>query len=104
MNKDLTSPVGSGSRREFIKKTSTVAAAVAVGNIFKTPVYGQAQAPSSGRVIGANDRIAVAVVGVGYGIGQNHFQEIHKRAGENNIVMAAVSDVFNKRRDWAKET
>jgi predicted dehydrogenase len=104
MNKDLTSPVGSGSRREFIKKTSTVAAAVAVGNIFKTPVYGQGQAPSSGRVIGANDRIAVAVVGVGYGIGQNHFQEIHKRAGENNIVMAAASDVFSKRRDWSKET
>jgi predicted dehydrogenase len=103
MNKDQITP-GSGTRREFIKKTSTFAAAVATANFLKTPVYGQSQAPSSGRVIGANDRIAVAVIGVGYGIGQNHFQEMHKRAGENNIVMAAASDVFSKRRDWAKQT
>src|SRR2546430_4325596 len=39
--------------------------------------------PISGRVIGANDRIAVAVVGVGYGIGKNHLEGIHKEAGAN---------------------
>jgi predicted dehydrogenase len=105
MNKNQHPPsVSSGTRREFIKKTSTLAAAVAVGNVFKTPVYGQSQAPSPGRVVGANDRIAVAVVGVGYGIGQNHLQGIYKAASENNVVVAAASDVFNKRRDWAKET
>lgn len=103
MNKKQTSP-GYGSRRDFIKKTSTFAAAVATANVFKTPVYGQTQAPSSGRVIGANDRIAVAIIGVGYGIGQNHLQGIHQNAAANNIVIAAASDVFNKRRNWAKET
>src|SRR5437773_10749952 len=91
------------TRRDFIKKTATAAAAVAATGIVKTPVYGQSSSPSPGRVIGANDRIAVAVVGVGYGIGKNHLEGIHKNAGANNVVMAAACDVFNKRRDWAKE-
>ena len=105
MNKtQTTSNSASGTRREFIKKTSTLAAAVAVGNIFKTPVYGQDQAPSPGSVVGANNRINVAVVGVGYGIGKDHLQGIHQHATENNVVIAAASDLFNKRRDWAKQT
>jgi len=102
--KPNASAPAAGTRREFIKKTSTLAAAVAVGNIFKTPVYGQNQAPSTGRVIGANDRIAVGVVGVGYGIGKDHLQGIHQHASDNNVVIAAASDLFNKRRDWAKQT
>jgi predicted dehydrogenase len=92
-------------RRKFLKQTVQAAAAVAAtGAILKTPVYGQTQAPSPGKVIGANDRIAVAVVGVGFGIGKNHLQGIHEKAQENNTVLAAACDVFNKRRDWAKET
>src|SRR5436309_2864347 len=98
------SQAGGDTRREFIKKATTAAAVVASTNLFKTPVYGQSSAPSTGRVIGANDRIAVAVVGVGYGIGKNHLEGIHKNAGANNVVMAAACDLFNKRRDWAKRT
>src|SRR3954467_13082309 len=91
-------------RREFLKKTAGAAAGVATASsLFKTPVYGQNKAPSTGRVIGANDRIAVAVVGVGFGIGKNHLQGIHEKASENNVVVAGVCDVFNKRRTWAKE-
>jgi predicted dehydrogenase len=101
MNKEQNSP-GIVSRRDFIKKTSTFAAAVATTSFLKTPVYGQTQAPSAG-VTGANNRIAVAVIGVGYGIGQDHLRGIHKNANENNVVVAAASDVFNKRRDWAKQ-
>ena len=65
-------PLSSGgeSRRSFIQKTSTVAAATAAVNVFKTPVYGQNQAPSTGKVIGANDRINVGLVGIGHGIGK----------------------------------
>src|SRR5687768_15104663 len=91
------------TRRDFIRKTATAGAAIAATGILKTPVYGQNTAPSTGRVIGANDRIAVAVIGIGNGIGKNHFESIHKNAGENNVVMAAGCDLFNKRRDWAKE-
>ena len=43
------------------------------------------------------------VIGVGEGIGKNHLQGLHDKASENNIVVAAACDVFNKRRDWAKE-
>src|SRR6266704_575444 len=98
-----SSPAGGDTRREFIKKTATAAAAVAATGVIKTPVYGQSTAPSTGRVIGANDRITVAVIGVGYGIGKNHLEGIHKEAGANNVVVAAACDLFNKRRDWAKE-
>jgi len=89
-------------RREFIKKSAAVAAVAATSSIFKTPVYGQSQAPSA-NVTGANNRLAVAVVGVGFGIGQNHLQGIHKNANENNTVLAAACDLFSKRRDWAKD-
>src|SRR5574341_1271141 len=89
-------------RREFLRRTASAAAAVAATPLFRTPVYGQNQAPSAG-VTGANNRIAVAVVGLGDGIGKNHFQGIREKASENNAVIAAACDVFNKRRDWAKE-
>jgi predicted dehydrogenase len=98
-----TTPTGAAlPRRDFIKKTAAVAAAVAATPLLKTPVYGQNQAPSAGRVIGANDRIQVAVVGVGFGIGQNHLVGIQEKANENNTVIVAASDVYNKRRDFAK--
>ena len=102
MQKEKTSLAGE-TRRSFIKKTSVASAAVAATGILKTPVYGQNTAPSTGKVIGANDRINVAVVGVGFGIGKNHFEGIHKNAGANNVEMVAACDLFNKRRDWAKE-
>ena len=94
---------GGDNRRDFIKKAATAAAVAATG-MLKTPVYGQNQAPSSGRVIGANDRVAVAVVGVGSGIGQDHLKGIYDNSRANNVVLAAACDLFNKRRNWAKET
>ena len=78
MENSISKPPAGDTRRTFIKKTATAAAAVAATGIIKTPVYGQSTAPSTGRVIGANDRIAVAVVGVGYGIGQNHIMGIQQ--------------------------
>jgi len=97
------SPKSSGlPRREFIKKTATAAAVVASTSLLKAPVYGQNQAPSA-NVTGANNRIAVAVVGLGVGIGQNHFNGIHEKANENNTVMAAACDLYSERRDLAKK-
>ena len=89
-------------RREFIRKAASAAAVVAASPLLRTPVYGQAQAPSA-NVAGANSRIAVGIVGLGVGIGKNHLEGIHERANANNTVVAAACDVFNKRRDWAKE-
>ncbi len=102
-NKKISTDLTSSTRREFLKKSTTLAAAVATANIFKTPVYGQSQAPSTGKVIGANDRISVAVIGIGAGIGQNHLKGIHEKASETNTVVAAACDLSEKRRNWAKE-
>ncbi|MGH7967779.1 MAG: Gfo/Idh/MocA family protein, partial [Limisphaerales bacterium] len=102
MEKNATSSPGGLPRRDFIKKTATAAAAVAATPLLRTPVYGQNQAPSA-NVIGANNRIGVAVVGVGFGIGQNHLIGIHEKSNENNTAVVAACDVYNVRRDFAKE-
>ena len=65
MKKDTTSEGSGETRRNFIKQAVSVAALASAGTILKTPVYGQTQAPSLGRTIGANDRIRVAYVGTG---------------------------------------
>lgn len=102
MEQSSTPSPGGVPRRDFIKKAATAAAALAATSVIKTPVYGQNQAPSA-NVTGANNRIAVAVIGVGFGIGQNHLVGIHEKSNENNTVLAAASDVFNKRRKFAQE-
>ena len=95
---------GGATRREFIKKSSLAAAAVATSaNLFKTPVYGQTQAPSPGRVIGANDRITVGYIGVG-GQGMAHVKTQKQNATANNVVQAAVCDLSKFRINHAKET
>ncbi len=102
MENNATSSPSGLPRRQFIKQAATAAAAVAATPLLRTPVYGQNQAPSA-NVAGANDRIEVAVVGVGFGIGQNHLIGIHEKCNENNTVVAAACDVFNKRRNFAKD-
>ena len=103
MDQNTTKPsAGAETRRDFLKKTATATAVVAATGIIKTPVYGQSTAPSTGRVIGANDRINVAVIGVGVGIGMNHLMGIQAKASENNIVVAAGCDLFATRRAWMR--
>ena len=98
MNKDAHRTEESGAtRREFIKKSTLAAAAVASTNIFKTPVYGQNQAPSPGSVIGANDRLRVAYIGTG-NQGQLHINTQKTNAGANNIEQVAVCDLSQQRR------
>jgi len=95
-------PLGVGTRREFIKTTATAAAVVAAGNIFKTPVYGQSTAPSTGKVIGANDRILVGFIGVG-GQGMAHVRSQKENKSDNNIEQIAVCDVSKTRISVAQK-
>ena len=44
----------------------------------------------------------VGIVGVGFGIGQNHFTGIQDKAAENNVVVAAGCDVYSRRRAWMR--
>jgi predicted dehydrogenase len=93
---------GGATRREFIKKSSLAAAAVAAGaGIFKTPVYGQNQAPSPGSVVGANNRLVVAYIGAG-AQGMTHVRTQKAGAAANNIVQAAACDLSEHRQQDAK--
>lgn len=89
------------SRRTFIKKAATAAAVVSTANLFKTPVYGQSQAPAPGRVLGANDRINVAYIGTGKQ-GMMHITIEKKYAQDNNIAQVAVCDVYQRHLDMAR--
>jgi predicted dehydrogenase len=91
------------TRRDFLRKTATAAAAVASVNVFKTPVYGQDQAPAVARIISANDRIVVGYIGTG-SRGTEHIRMQKANASANNIAQAAVSDLYQKRLDAAKST
>jgi predicted dehydrogenase len=96
-------PHSTANRREFLKKTTLAAAAVtAARNIFKTPVYGQTQAPAPGSVVGANNRLVVGYIGVGFQ-GQFHVQTQNANAAANNIAQAAVCDLSKTRQAQAKE-
>lgn len=102
MNKKQNDPSNVGqTRRDFIKQTAGVAAVVGAANVLKTPVYGQNQAPSTGRAVGANDRIGVAYIGVG-SQGTAHLRHQKTHAKENNIAQLAVCDVWQKRLDAAR--
>lgn len=103
MDKDNLPTAGGNTRRDFIKKAATAAAAVATTSMFKTPVYGQNQAPSTGRVIGANDRIVLGFVGLGNQGLNSHLKPMVANSQANNTAVAAVCDVSKHRVDEAKE-
>src|ERR1043166_191014 len=96
MDNKANAMAGGEQRRGVIQKSAPAAAAVAATGIFKTPVYGQSPAPSTGRVIGANDRIVVGYIGVG-GQGMAHVRSQKENASANNIVQVAVCDVSKTR-------
>jgi predicted dehydrogenase len=88
------------SRRDFIRTTAgTTTAAVASSLIVPRAASALPQtAKSAGRVLGANDRINFAVVGV-KGMGGGH---LHNLAGEmsqnDNVQVTAICDVWSKAR------
>ncbi|HZU24760.1 MAG TPA: Gfo/Idh/MocA family oxidoreductase [Bryobacteraceae bacterium] len=73
------------SRRNFVRTTAAASAALAVG----------------GRVLGANDRINVGMIGLG-GRGSWLLQLVQHRAGEkNDVQVLALCDVYQKRLSQA---
>ena len=93
--------LGQDTRRDFIKKTATVTAAVAAANVLKTPVYGQNQAPSA-NVTGSNNKLNVGFIGVG-GQGMAHVRSMKSHMNESNCDLVAVNDVWTKRVEGAKQ-
>jgi predicted dehydrogenase len=93
MNASVPSaPNAPATRRQFLKHASAATAVTAATGFLKIPVYGQSQAPSPGRVLGANDRLVVAVIGLERG--KAH---INGHAGVKNVEVGYVCDVDSTR-------
>ncbi|MBK7931197.1 MAG: Gfo/Idh/MocA family oxidoreductase [Bryobacterales bacterium] len=64
-----------------------------------------ASALSAGRVMGANDRIRIGCIGVGMN-GSGMLKILMQQSEEPgaHIEVAGISDIYEKRKSWAKET
>jgi predicted dehydrogenase len=81
---------GSPSRRRFLKSTSLVTAALAAR-------------PAWSRVVGANDRINVALIGLG-ARGSDHVSLVlEHRQNKTDIEIVALCDVYQKRLSMASK-
>ncbi|HWC77459.1 MAG TPA: Gfo/Idh/MocA family oxidoreductase [Blastocatellia bacterium] len=90
------------SRRDFIKTTGVTTAALAAAALIDDTKPAHASVPRSGKIIGANDRINYAIVGVG-GMGSGHLRILKDFEEKENVSVVAVCDVFEKRRRKAQE-
>lgn len=82
------------SRREFIKKASIGAGIVGFSSMGFS-------AKSYGRIIGANDRVRVAIVGFSTRFKSSLFPSFQDHAKKMNFEFVGVSDIWNRRRDEA---
>lgn len=84
-------PDNKNSRREFIKSATLGATAVVIGS----------RASSYAKVLGANNRVRVAVVGPGDRASDALIPAFLRLADELNFELVAVSDLWKLRRDDA---
>jgi hypothetical protein len=92
-------------RRDFLRKASAVSVALGTAGAALASPKGtkSSSARSSGRVLGANDRITVGVIGVGgRGSGDaNSFAAVGEK--NNSCQIVAVADTYQKRVTANKE-
>src|SRR5665213_3025524 len=101
----MSSDNNSLDRRDFLRKASAVGAALGTaGAAMAAPKASKSSsARSSGRVVGANDRITIGVIGVG-GRGSsdaNSFSAVGAKF--NTCQVVAVADTYQKRVTRNKE-
>ena len=78
------------SRRVFLNKsTKTIGGIIAAGTLAGCDNMQTAAVRKNGRIIGANDRVNVAVIGI-HGMGQSHINHYQKL---KNVRVAALCDV-----------
>src|SRR5476651_916759 len=82
----------SNSRRKFIQQSALVSA-----GILATKVSWSAK--SYNRIIGANDRVRVGVVGFSDRHRSSHIPSFMNHYKELNFEVVAVSDIWNRRRE-----
>ncbi len=85
------------SRRQFVRGLATTTAGVVT---FGTPLGMSAKRYS--RIMGANERIKVGVIGCG-GMANSHMNALLLMKDSDQVEVAAVCDVYTNRLDRAKE-
>ena len=90
------------NRRDFLAKTAAVAGAFgAARELFAKPA--KSAAAATGRVVGANDRINVGIIGVGGRGSELARQYFSIGESTNKCKIVAVADVYEKRKRIAAE-
>jgi predicted dehydrogenase len=92
---------GGQSRRSFMRQAAAGMATAAGAGVLPPEARAQRRPLAKARVIGANDRIAVAYIGTGVQ-GMNHIRIQQRHAAENNIAQAAVCDLYQMRLEKAR--
>src|SRR6201992_203565 len=85
------------TRREFIRKSGMAGMASYMGAIGLS-------ASSYRRILGANDRVRVGVVGFSDRHRNDHIPAFLKSYQEMNFDIIAVSDIWKKRREEGKDS
>ena len=85
------------TRRDFIKKAGTGTAGLAIGSA----VLGLGT-KSHARILGANDRVRVGLIGFADRFKNGHFPAFKALASELNFEIAALSDLWSQRREEGK--
>ena len=82
----------STSRRDFIRKTAVATAGTYIGSMGFSP-------KSYARIIGANDRVRVGVVGFSDRFRSSLLPSFMNHNKELNFEIVAVSDIWKMRRE-----
>jgi len=93
----MSATENSANRREFLKTATTIGTALGVASSAFA-----ARPVKQGRVLGANDRINIGVIGVG-GRGSYVAREFAKAGEKENAQILAVCDVWEKRKQKAAQ-
>lgn len=89
------------TRRDFLSRAP--AAAAALGGARAALAGAQMTARSASRVMGANDRINIGVIGIG-SIGTAHLRTLMPQAEETkDIEVVGACDVYTRRKERARE-
>jgi predicted dehydrogenase len=97
------SRTSASTRRAFLNRAS--AATLGAGTAFaaEKSIRPGVTARSAARVVGANDRIHVGMIGMG-GMGTVHLQAFMKQTDEEkDIQVVAVSDIYTRRKQRARD-
>ncbi|MFN8206538.1 MAG: Gfo/Idh/MocA family oxidoreductase [Bacteroidales bacterium] len=84
------------SRRRFVKSVAAGSAGIAIGGL-------GFNASSYGRIIGSNDRIRVGIIGFSDRCRSSLLPAFLSQSQELNFEIAAVSDIWSKRREDAEQ-